>query len=104
MRILSTSAIAVFAAIISFEPTPAAAQSFDCAKARLATEIAICNSARLSRLDEEMASLYFGLPHYVREDVKRSQRRWLRRRNACRYDRQCIARAYRRRIDALSAY
>jgi uncharacterized protein len=103
MRIVSSSAIAVFATII-LDPVPAAAQSFDCAKARLPTEIAICNSVRLSRLDEEMASLYFGLPHYVREDVKRSQRRWLRRRNACRYDRQCIAREYRRRIGVLSSY
>jgi len=82
----------------------ASAQSFDCGKARLATEIAICESARLSRLDEEMASLYFGLPHYVRQDIKRLQRRWLRRRNACGYDRRCIARAYRRRIDVLSRY
>jgi uncharacterized protein len=80
------------------------AQSFDCAKARLDTEVAICNSARLSRLDEEMASLYFGLPHYVRKDIGREQLRWLRRRNACGYNVQCIARAYHQRIGTLSGY
>lgn len=104
MRIAGSSALAAFAAIVSFGPAPADAQSFDCAKARLPTEIAICDSRRLGRLDEEMASLYFGLPHYVRKDLERDQRRWLRRRNACRYDEQCIARSYRRRIEELSAY
>jgi len=80
------------------------AQSFDCDKARIATEFAVCDSPRLSRLDERMASLYFGLPHYIREDIESEQLRWLRRRNACGYDRRCIARAYRRRIDTLSRY
>lgn len=82
--------------------TGAAAQSFDCSKARRAAEFAICDSLRLSRLDEEMSALYYGLPHAVREQIERSQLRWLRRRNACGYDRRCIARAYRRRIDVLS--
>ncbi len=82
----------------------ATAQSFDCSKARLAAEFAICDSQRLSRLDEEMSALYFGLPYVIRQEIKGSQRRWLRRRNACGYDRECIARAYRRRIDVLSQF
>lgn len=95
---------ALLAAVFFLTANDASAQSFDCGKARLDAEIAICESARLSRLDEEMASLYFGLPQYVREDIKGAQVRWLRRRNACGYDRRCIARAYRRRIDVLSRY
>lgn len=82
----------------------ASAQSFDCSKARLDAELAICDSPRLSRLDEQMSSLYFSLPRYVRGEIKASQRRWLRRRNACGYDEGCIARTYLDRIDALSSY
>jgi uncharacterized protein len=99
MRLFIVLALSVIAGT-----SAASAQSFDCSKARIATEFAICDSQRLSRLDEEMASLYFGLPHYIREDIKGEQRRWLRRRNACGYDRRCIGRAYRRRIDTLSRY
>ncbi len=95
-------AVVMFAVFLGLGASGAAAQSFDCAKARLATELAICDSARLSRLDREMASLYFALPYVVREEIKGSQRRWLRRRNACGYDQRCIARSYRRRIDVLS--
>jgi uncharacterized protein len=80
------------------------AQSFDCSKARIAAEHAICDYPQLGRLDEEMASLYFSLPYVVRNEIKGSQRRWLRRRNACGYDRRCIARSYRRRIDVLSQF
>lgn len=97
-------AVLMVGVLLALSATGASAQSFDCGKARLATERAICDSAHLSRLDEEMASLYFGLPHYVRKDIEREQLRWLRRRNACRYDEPCIARAYRNRIEALSAY
>ncbi len=93
--------LALFAGLGS---SVAAAQSFDCGKARLAAEFAICDSPRLGRLDEEMSALYFGLPHVVRNEIKGSQRRWLRRRNACGYDRGCIARAYRNRIYVLSQF
>jgi uncharacterized protein len=94
----------VVALFLGLGASGAAAQSFDCAKARLATELAICDSARLSRLDQELAALYFALPYVVREEIKGSQRRWLRRRNACGYDRSCIARSYRRRIEVLSQF
>ena len=96
--------VLVFALLLGVGASGAAAQSFDCAKARLATELAICDSARLSRLDQEMASLYFALPYVVRGEIKGSQRRWLRRRNACGYDRRRIARSYRRRIEILSQF
>lgn len=96
--------IVVLAFVLTAGASAVSAQSFDCDKARIATEFAICDSPRLSRLDERMASLYFGLPHYIREDIEGEQLRWLRRRNACGYDRRCIARAYRRRIDTLSRY
>lgn len=96
--------IVLLALVMTAGATAVSAQSFDCDKARIATEYAICDSDRLSRLDEEMASLYFGLPYRIREDIEGEQARWLRRRNACRYDHDCIARAYYRRVDQLSAY
>jgi len=90
------------AMLTAFCASGASAQSFDCAKASIATEFTICDSARLSRLDQEMSALYFALPFAARENIKSAQRRWLRRRNACGYDQDCIARAYRRRIDELA--
>jgi len=93
-----------FAVFLGIGMPAVSAQSFDCDKARLDTEYAICDSPRLSRLDEEMSSLYYDLPRYVRNEIKRSQLRWLRRRNACGYNRRCIARAYRRRIEFLLDY
>lgn len=82
----------------------ASAQSFDCSKARLPAEFAICDSPRLARLDEEMSALYFGLPYVVREEIRESQRRWLNRRNACGHDDLCIEDAYLRRIEVLSQF
>ncbi len=99
MRVLVAAGV-----LLGLSVAGASAQSFDCNRARLDAEVAICDSPRLARLDEEMSSLYFGLPRYVREEIKGSQRRWLRQRNACGYDEDCIARAYLRRIDALSGY
>jgi uncharacterized protein len=94
----------VFALFLGLGASGATAQSFDCEKARLAAEFAICDSQRLSRLDEEMSALYFGLPYVVRNEIKVSQRRWLRRRNACGYDTRCIEDAYLRRIEVLSQF
>jgi uncharacterized protein len=94
----------LFALFLGLGASGASAQSFDCSKARLAAEIAVCDSQQLSRLDEEMSALYFGLPFVVREEIKGSQRRWLRRRNACGYDPLCIEDAYLRRIEVLSQF
>lgn len=96
--------IACLALFVGLLASTASAQSFDCNKARLAAEFAICDSSRLSQLDEEMSALYFGLPYVVRQEIKGSQRRWLRRRNACGYDKTCIEDAYLRRIEVLSQF
>lgn len=93
-----------FAILLALAGSAAHAQSFDCAKARIASEFAICDDARLGRLDEEMSALYFGLPVVVRNEIAGSQRLWLRRRNACGYDVVCIEDAYLRRIEVLSQF
>lgn len=94
--------IAVFVLLVG--SVPASAQSFNCRYAKLPTEVAICQNHELGRLDQKMASLFYGLPRHLRVELKGSQARWLRRRNACGYNFDCIERAYRRRIRFLSEY
>lgn len=89
--------------------TPAQAASFNCNYARLPDEVAICQSPTLSALDEEMASAYFRVLNSLRAQglwyearaLRRSQRRWLRRRHACGYNFGCIRRKIRQRINYL---
>ncbi len=82
---------------------------FDCSTARNATEISICESRRLSRLDRRLTywygrakerARYFDQTRWLRQE----QRAWLRARNACGWRRFCIARKYRQRIRVLRNY
>src|SRR3954470_14962644 len=63
------------------------AQSFNCRYARAPDEVAICEDARLSRLDERLSSQFFRLrdslsgPDRVRLD--RSENAWLHARHRC---------------------
>ncbi|MDR6728070.1 DUF4344 domain-containing metallopeptidase [Delftia lacustris] len=80
------------------------AASFDCTKARTATETAICFDAETSALDEKMVSAYknrlqTGADAKV---VRQSQRDWLKFvRNAC-TSLECLRSAYIARIEDLS--
>jgi uncharacterized protein len=82
------------------------AQSFNCRYARAPDEVAICEDARLSRLDERLSSQFFRLrdslsgPDRVRLD--RGEDAWLHARHRCGGDRACIARAYRTRLSQLT--
>ena len=76
-------------AIVIAAVSPVWAASFDCAKASLRAEKAICASPTLGALDEENAKLYGRListepSAAVRESFKREQLQWLREeRNYC---------------------
>lgn len=98
------SIVAMFLFLLAACSVSAFAQSFNCRYAKLPAEVAICQSAELSALDSQMASLYFALPSGVRDRLEGSQMRWLRQRNACGYNFDCIASAYRERIDFLSEF
>lgn len=81
------------------------ATSFDCAKASTLVENAICGSARLSSLDDELMASYrtalsnSGDP----ETLKAAQRRWLTKvRDRCTNE-SCLASAYARRNGELAA-
>jgi uncharacterized protein len=86
----------------------AQAQSFNCRAAYQPDEVLICQSARLSALDQRMSSLYFRLRNQLfgsdRRALEAEQARWLRSRHGCGRDFRCIERHYERRIAQLLNY
>jgi uncharacterized protein len=100
-----------------FLPLPAAAQSFDCAKARDQVDRAICASPRLRQLDSELASAYataLKRDAAQAESVRTAQRNWVRGRAACLQrpheaeggatgPEACLAASYDDRLAALGA-
>ncbi len=93
--------------LISLTSIAAQAQSFDCRTNTKPDEVAICQSSRLSELDQRMSNLYFNrlsnLAGLERRSLVASQVQWLQSRNICRQDIRCIQELYERRISELSA-
>jgi len=89
-------------------PGMAGAQSFNCNYAKAPDEVMICNSPSLSKLDEQMSVMYFqtrnSLAGAPRARLEGDQVAWLRGRQACGGDPDCLADAYRERIHQLSNY
>ena len=92
------------AATVPFSTAQSA--SFNCRYAKLAAEIAICQSRELHILDEKMAGKYVRLKQHlggaVWRNLRNEQRHWQRRRNNCGYDNICIEDSYVYRIRALN--
>lgn len=86
---------------------PAAAASFDCAKAASADEKAVCASCDLAQQDVRMATLYEVLTSLVamgqRGDIQDRQQAFLKERAACGADEACLTKAYAQRIEVLQA-
>ena len=84
------------------------AQSFNCRYARTPDEVTICESPRLSALDERMSSRFFRLRDRLygpdRARLEFQQSRWLDARHRCGSDPGCIAATYRARIAELSGW
>ena len=84
----------------------ASAASFDCNRARTATEHAVCADRGLNDQDVRMSQLYDIVrrlvPMGTRGAIMDDQTRWLRERNRCGGDRRCLATAYSRRIGQLN--
>jgi uncharacterized protein len=78
----------------------------DCAKAKSASEIAVCKSYALGQDEARMATLYGIVISLVamgqKGDIVDSQRRWVATREACASDAECLFRAYRTRIEELT--
>jgi uncharacterized protein len=83
------------------------AASFDCDKATTPDEKAICADRSLNDEDVRMATLLealgglqlMGANGAMRDD----QREWLEKRRDCAADKQCLAEAYKSRLDKLRA-
>lgn len=77
---------------------PAAAAGFDCARAVKAAEHAICQDPDLSRSDRHQATLYAALLQSVapalRDNLRASQRQFLRERDGCQSNLPCLQSAY----------
>lgn len=97
---------AVLAVAAVLAAAPAAAQGFDCSKARYDAEFAVCGSTYLASLDEELNTVYYSLPRHVREtaEVRAERADFLVRRNACGAHEGCIASHYSAFLNFLRRY
>ncbi len=81
--------------------------AFDCSGALSATERAICDDPALSRADVALDGAYqqaLGSADAAgHAQIRKAQRRFLAKRNACRADLDCIQTAYQDRMAALGA-
>jgi uncharacterized protein len=82
----------------------ASATSFDCRKASTDAEKTVCGSALLGKLDDALSTNYrnmlTGDLGDGGKDLKREQKEWLHRRNACKSE-KCLVDAYRSRVDEI---
>ena len=94
-------------ALTCFAIRDAPAQSFNCRKATKADEIAICHSARLAPLDEQLSSLFFKLRNNLaiaqQKLLTSEQQTWLRERATCGSDASCIEKVYEKRLGQLGS-
>jgi uncharacterized protein len=91
-------------ALLSLSATGVYAVSFDCQQASSFVEKAICQNQTLSKLDDELNTLYVTLKEGSKkpEILKKQQLKWLAKiRNACQND-TCLENAYQKRIEALN--
>lgn len=82
------------------------AQSWSCRAPANCTESIICDSPQIQRLDEDMSSLYFRvrdtMPGFMARSLLDDQRQWLKSRDFCGCDANCIVRSYHIRIRELT--
>ena len=109
------ASVTALAAALLVATAPAFAQagpSFDCAKALVPLERAICGSAGLSKADRELVAAYEvlvgTLSGAARAHLIDDQARWRDDRRACEADgalaEQCLAGRYQDRLDLLQAF
>jgi uncharacterized protein len=100
------AAVGLFLGFTMMAPSASAA-SFDCYRARLPDERAICADRRLDDRDVELSVRYEMILHLVamgqRGDLQDQQRAWLDHRHSCGMNRQCLLVAYDRRIGQLKS-
>ena len=100
---LSLAFLIVAAAALS--AGPARTQSFDCSQATGADEHAVCTSASLSQLDDQLAAAYAGArrcaPMGMQGILSDSEHKFLADRAACGADEACLTPLYKNQIQYL---
>jgi uncharacterized protein len=91
--------LAVVCAAALFAASSANAASFDCRRATMQAESTICENANLNGLDERTAGMYFlivgsSAPPATVAQVKEAQTKFLKSRNACGPNINCLVDAY----------
>lgn len=93
------------AAIAAIFALPAAAASFDCSKAALPSEKAICANTGLAELDVYLSRYYAAAQEGLKDGascLKTDQRNWVKKvRNACGKDVACLRKAHLERLAVL---
>jgi uncharacterized protein len=84
------------------------AASFDCSKASTFVEKTICGDTMLGKLDEALSDNYkmmlgSDIGEGAEQDLKATQKKWLKERNKCK-DNNCLIEAYRNRVDEICEY
>ena len=108
MRLIGKVTSLFFALICCSLPVNAHAQSFSCRSAKTPDEIAICQNRVLSKLDEQMVTLFLARRAALSESqqalLTAQQQLWLRERMICAADVSCIENAYSKRISQLTPF
>ena len=88
---------------ITFHPHNVSAASFDCSKASTAVEGSICANPTLSALDKKLADVYRQVRSASSDTgaLRQAQLAWMKTRNACGANVQCLEQSYRQRISEL---
>jgi uncharacterized protein len=90
---------------LSILTSSALAQAFNCDFAKQPDELAICRDASLGALDEQMSDHFYKirqqLPPAGLKVLKTGQADFMKRRNFCGTDGDCIAGMYAERIETL---
>lgn len=83
----------------------AQAASFDCAKARTKAERIICDTPKISKLDDELNAAYKAALKDVKQadTIKQAQKQWMKERNGC-ADAKCIKQSYEKQISSFDKY
>lgn len=85
------------------QENPTIAASFPCGKAKTATERAICADYDLAAWDRSLSSVYKDACEFGRGDLIRAeQESWIRERDSCGGDRDCLEVSLRDRVNQLA--
>ena len=104
IRVLLCTVLACGLSCVSWHPAAAQSPSFDCNRARLPDEIAICRTPELAELDDVIAAAYA----YLKSTRGRAYADQVgipfwRLRQACQYDTGCIRQVQAQAINAYQA-